>query len=96
MKRLLLCASLLLVVAAHARLHAPVLTEEARAEAAARTAHSTRLTGYQLCRAQERVAAHYFREAAAAGRTVRPAQQTPPCVDPGPFVAAAPAAVRTP
>ena len=75
-------------VSALAKLPAPVLTDAAKAkaaEAAAKTAWSGKLDAYQLCRSQERVAAHFFATAKAQGQDVRPAVTTPPCTDPGPF-----------
>jgi len=101
MKRLLICSSVLLALSAHAKLPAPVLTDEAKAkaaEAAAKTAHGNKLAAFQLCRAMDRTAAHYFKT--QAGKAVKPALPTPPCADPGPFVppaaAAAPAAPAAP
>jgi hypothetical protein len=75
-------------VSALAKLPAPVLTDAAKAKAAevaAKTAWSGKLDAYQLCRSQERVAAHFFATAKAQGQDVRPAVTTPPCTDPGPF-----------
>ncbi|MDP2416915.1 MAG: hypothetical protein U1D25_09460 [Hydrogenophaga sp.] len=99
MKRLLICTTVLLALAAHAKLPAPVLTDEAKAkaaEAAAKTAHGNKVAAFQLCRSMDRAAAHYFKTASASGKAVKPAQAAPACADPGPFVpAAAPAAVAT-
>jgi hypothetical protein len=39
------------------------------------------------------VAAQFFKTAKAAGKEVRPAVETPPCADPGPFVYTPAAAV---
>jgi hypothetical protein len=92
MKRLLICTSLLLAFAAHAKLPAPVLTDEAKAkaaEAAAKTAHGSKVAAYKLCLAMDRSAAHYFKTAASAGKAVKPAQAAPGCTDPGAFVPAA-------
>ncbi|MGE0097133.1 MAG: hypothetical protein AB7S86_02195 [Hydrogenophaga sp.] len=89
MKRSLLCLSLLLAFAAHAKLPAPPPpTDEAKAkaaEAAARTAWSTKVGGYKLCMAMDKAASNYFKTAAAAGKSVKPAEAAAPCVDPGPF-----------
>lgn len=71
---------------AGAKLPAP--GEEAKAqaaEAAARAAHGNKLADYQLCRAREKTAAHYYKNAKAAGKETRPPLPTPPCADPGPY-----------
>jgi hypothetical protein len=87
MKRnLILVAALMLTTAALAKL--PALSDEAKAkaaEAAAKTAWSGKVDAYQLCRAQDWVAAFFFKSAKAAGRETRPPVATPACVDPGPF-----------
>ncbi|GAB4399948.1 MAG: hypothetical protein OHK0048_14390 [Rhodoferax sp.] len=70
----------------------PPPTDEAKAKAAeakAKTAWASKVSDYQLCKAQDRVVAHYKKTAPAKGASS--------CVDPGPFVytpesAAAPAA----
>lgn len=98
MKRLIVCSTVLLALAAHAKLPAPVLTEEAKAkaaEAAAKTAHGNKVAAYKLCLYQERAASNFFKTASASGKAVKPAQASPPCVDPGPFVPAAPAAPKS-
>lgn len=95
MKRFLICTSLLLAFSAHAKLPAPVLTDEAKAkaaEAAAKTAHGNKVAAFQLCRSMDRAASHYFKTASTAGKPVKAAQPAPACVDPGPFVPAAAAA----
>jgi hypothetical protein len=82
-----------------AKIPAPVLNDEAKAkaaEAAAKTAHAGKVADFQLCRSMDRVAARFQAEAKAAGKEVKPAVATPPCADPGPFVAAAPAATAAP
>lgn len=97
MKRLLICTSLLLAFAAHAKLPAPVLTPEAKAKAEetkAKAAWSAKVGSYKLCLSMDRAAGHYFKTAAAMGKSVKPAVAgTPVCADPGPFTftAAAPA-----
>lgn len=87
MKRhLILVAALTLTTAALAKL--PALSDEAKAkaaEAAAKTAWSGKVDAYQLCRAQDWVAAFFFKSAKAAGTETRPPVATPACVDPGPF-----------
>ena len=65
----------------------PPVSDEAKAkaaEAAAKTAWSDKVAGYQLCQSQDRVAATYLTQARAAGKSVQPAT-TPACADPGPF-----------
>lgn len=72
-----------------AKIPAPQLTDEAKAkaaEAAAKTAWSSKVDGFQLCRAQDRAAAHAAKTAKAAGKDVKAAKEAPPCVDPGAFV----------
>ncbi len=73
----------------------PPLSDEAKAkaaEAAAKTAHGNKVADFQLCKSREKVAAHYYKTAKASGKQTTPPVATPPCADPGPFVAAAPAA----
>ncbi len=73
----------------------PALSDEAKAkaaEAAAKTAHGNKVADFQLCKSREKVAAHYYKTAKASGKQTTPPVATPPCADPGPFVAAAPAA----
>lgn len=83
----------------------PPLSPEAQAkadEAKQKTAWSDKVAAYQLCQAQDRVAAAYRKakgdqpkaqtaaapaDAAAAPAAAAPA--IPPCQDPGPYVAAA-------
>lgn len=88
MKRSLLCLTLLLAATAHAKLPAPPPSEEAKAkaaEAAARTAWASKADAYKLCKSQDRAASHYFKTAAAAGKSVKPAVAGPACADPGAF-----------
>jgi hypothetical protein len=73
---------------------APAPTPEAQAkaaEAAAKAAWGGKVEAYQLCRAQERVAAHVHAGLAAVGKPVPTPTATPPCADPGPFAFAPPA-----
>ena len=73
----------------------PPPSEEAQAkaaEAAVKAAWSGKVAAFQLCQSQERVAARYFAEMKQAGKEVPPAQPTPACTDPGPFVPTPPAA----
>jgi hypothetical protein len=73
----------------------PAPSDEAKAkaaEAAAKTAHGNKVADFQLCKSREKVAAHYYKTAKATGKQTTPPVATPPCADPGPFVAGAPAA----
>ena len=87
------CAvSVLCAGAAFAKLPAPDDAAKAKAaEAAAKAAWSGKVDGYQLCNAQDRAAAHFFAQAKAEGREVKPAVATPPCADPGLFTYTPPA-----
>lgn len=81
-----------------AKLPAPTLTDAqkaAAAEAAAKTAHANKVGAYQQCEAENRVQAKYLAAQKAAGKTVTP-QLAQPCVNPGPFQAAAAAAAPAP
>lgn len=67
----------------------PAPSPEARAkadEAKAKAVWADKLAAFQLCKVQDKVAAQYLK--AKGGQ---PAAGTPPCSDPGPYVAAAPA-----
>ena len=69
----------------------PPLSDEAKAkaaEAALKTAWSDKVAGFQLCKAMDKAAAAY--QAATKNASKEPAVPvaTPPCADPGPFVAA--------
>jgi len=80
-------------VSAMAKLPAPSDEAKAKAaEAAAKTAHGNKVADFQLCKSREKVAAHYYKTAKASGKPTSPPVATPACADPGPFVAAAPAA----
>ena len=80
-------------VSAMAKLPAPSDEAKAKAaEAAAKTAHGNKVADFQLCKSREKVAAHYYKTAKASGKPTNPPVATPQCVDPGAFVAAAPAA----
>lgn len=68
----------------------PPPSDEAKAKAAetaAKTAWTDKVGAYQLCQAMNRTAEHYRKDEKQAGREVPPAIETPPCTDPGPFVA---------
>jgi hypothetical protein len=73
----------------------PPLSDEAKAkadEAKAKADHSTKVAAYQTCKAQDRVAAHYFK---TAKKDPKGAPTLPPCADPGPFVPPAAAANKS-
>ena len=89
-KTVLLFAGLALSAVVHANNPpAPALTDEAKAKAAelakARTAHTAKVQAYQVCLAMDRAAANYRKNVANA----KPPTPTPPCANPGPFVAPA-------
>ena len=94
MKRSLLCLTLLLATAAHAKLPAPPApTDEAKAkaaEAAAKTAWAGKVDAYKLCVSMDRAASNYFKTAAATSKSVKPAVAGAACTDPGPFAYVAP------
>lgn len=94
MKRLL-SIPLLLMLGGLAVAKLPAPSDEAKAkaaEAAAKAAHGDKVAAFQLCKSMDRVAATYRADAKKAGKEVPPPVDTPACADPGPFVAAAPAA----
>ena len=88
-----LALATLFSLSALAKLPAPSDEAKAKAaEAAAKTAHSNKVADFQLCKSREKVAAHYYKTAKASGKPTNPPVATPACADPGPYVAAAPAA----
>lgn len=81
--------SVLVCGVAFAKLPTPVLTDEAKAkaeEAKAKAAHGNKVEAYKLCKSIDKVAAHYYKTAAAAKKETKPPVETPACADPGPFV----------
>ena len=87
MKKLLI-TSVLLAASALAMAKLPPPSPEAKAkadEAAAKAAWAGKVDSYQLCQAQDRVAASYVKTVQAAGKETKPATATPPCADPGAF-----------
>jgi hypothetical protein len=89
----LIAIAVLVCTAGSAAAKFPPPTEEAKAkaaEAAAKTAWTDKVSAFQLCKAQDRVAAKYVSDAKKAGKDVKPAATTPPCTDPGPFAYTAP------
>ena len=96
-----LTAILILGASSMALAKLPALSDEAKAkaaEAAAKTAWTGKVDGYQLCKSQDKVAASYYKSAKATGKeTKAPAAALPACADPGAFVytVAAPAAAAS-
>lgn len=87
-------ATVLLAGAALAKLPPPSDEAKAKAaEAAAKTAWAGKVAAFQLCKAQDRVAAQYLAEAKKAGKDAKPSGAATPCADPGPF-AYTPAAAK--
>src|SRR5262249_28195891 len=73
----------------------PPLSDEAKAkaeEAKAKTAWTDKVAAYKTCKSMDKVAAEYFADAKKAGKPTKAPVTTPPCTDPGPFVAAGPEA----
>ena len=86
--------AVLLAWAAAAEAKLPPLSPEAQLkadEAKAKTAWTDKVAAYQLCKSMDRVAAHYQQTAKSQGKALQAPVATPPCTDPGPFVAASPA-----
>ena len=80
----LVLACMLMTGSAFAKLPPPDDAAKAKAaETKNKAAWSSKVAAYQLCQAQDRVAAHYLKE---KGKP-KPAYQAPPCVNPGPYVA---------
>ncbi|KPF50837.1 hypothetical protein IP87_03425 [beta proteobacterium AAP121] len=98
-KNLILAGAALAMLSVAAEAKLPPLSDEAKAkaaEAAAKTAHAGKVSGYQLCLSMERVAKGYYEQAKKAGKETKPATATPPCADPGPFVYTPPAPAAAP
>jgi hypothetical protein len=84
----LIAASLLITVSALATAKLPPPSEEVKAkaaQAAAKAAWDGKVDAYLSCKAQDKVAAHYYKTAKAAGKDTKPATATPPCTEPGAF-----------
>ncbi|TFW10232.1 hypothetical protein E4K72_01985 [Oxalobacteraceae bacterium OM1] len=82
-------------VSASAFAKLPPPSDEAKAAAdlaKQKAAWGDKVAAYKLCQAQDKLAAQYLKEKGAK----KPAVETPPCTDPGPFVAAQPAAPAAP
>ncbi|HQS32269.1 MAG: hypothetical protein B7X59_06925 [Polaromonas sp. 39-63-203] len=83
-----LLSGLLLTASSVALAKLPPLGDEAKAkaaEAAAKAAWAGKVDNYLLCKSQDKVAASYYKTAAAAGKPTKPAATVPPCADPGAF-----------
>jgi hypothetical protein len=100
MNKLTLAALLALAAPlALAKLPAPALDDAAKAkaaEAAAKTAWQGKVDTFQLCKSQDKVAAHYRKTSGqgakpAPGKTAAPAAAATACADPGPFAYTPPA-----
>ncbi len=90
---LTLAAALALAAAAPAAAKLPPPSDEAKAKAAetaAKAAWTDKVGAFQLCQAMNRTADHYRKSPTAA--SAAPPVDTPPCTDPGAFVAPAPPA----
>ncbi len=77
-------------IAASASATLPPPTPEAKAQAAAtaaRSAWTEKIGAYQLCVAGDRVAERYRASLKASMKDVPPPAATPPCTDPGPYIA---------
>jgi hypothetical protein len=84
-------------VGAVAKLPAPSDEAKAKAaEAAAKTAWAGKVDAFQLCKAQDRVAAGYQAEARKAGKAPAAPASAPACADPGPFAYTPPGAASAP
>jgi hypothetical protein len=75
----------------------PPLSDEAKAkaaEAAGKASWNDKVGAYQLCQAQDKVAASYRKTSAAAGKPASAPEPTPGCTDPGPYVPTTPEASK--
>lgn len=83
-----LFATLLIAASTAALAKLPALSDEAKAKAAetaAKGAWTGKMDNYLLCKSQDRVAASYYKTAAATGKPTKPAATVAPCADPGTF-----------
>lgn len=95
--RLLAVGCCLVATTALAKLPAPSDEAKAKAdEAAAKTAHAGKSDSYKLCVAMDRVAAGYQTRAKLTGKPASAPTDTPACVNPGAYVAAAPSGAPAP
>jgi hypothetical protein len=89
-----LAAALMAAASASVLAKLPPPSDDAKAKAAetaAKTAWSDKVAAFKLCQAMDRAAASYRNSAKAA----TPAIDTPPCADPGPYVAPVAAAAAS-
>jgi hypothetical protein len=94
-----LAAVLAVLASAPALAKLPPPNDEAKAkaaEAAAKTAHTNKVAGYQLCKSMDAVAVSYHAKAKQDGKVAKEATKTDACADPGPFVYAPPAPASAP
>lgn len=78
-----------------AKLPAPTDAQKAKSdETKARSAWADKVAAFQLCKAQDKVAARYYSDMKSSGKGTHEPVQTAACADPGPFVP--PAAPATP
>ena len=87
----LIAASFLITASVLVMAKLPPPSDEVKAkaaEAAAKTAWSGKVDAYLSCKAQDKVAAHYYKNKTpkAANKDTKPTTATPPCADPGLFV----------
>jgi hypothetical protein len=90
-------AAVLLAVSTAALAKLPALSDEAKAKAAetaAKTAWTSKMDNYLLCKSQDKVAASYYKTALATGKPTKPAATVAPCADPGAFVYTPPEAAK--
>ena len=93
MRGVIVAVSLACGAAAWAKLPPPSPEARVKAEeAAAKGKWADKVAAYQLCQSQDKVAAFYYAQAKEQGKPTQPPVATPPCVNPGPYVAAEPAA----
>jgi hypothetical protein len=95
-KTVFMALACLLATASWAKIPAPVLDDAGKAkaeEAKAKTAWTGKMDAFQLCKAQDRVAAYVAKNAKAAAKT---AATPSACADPGPFVSTLPGAAPAP
>ncbi len=85
-KLIILVSAFTLSTSIFAKLPAPSDEAKAKAaEAAAKAAWSGKVDAYLSCKAQDKVAALYFKTAKAANKEIKPPLEVPPCADPGAF-----------
>ncbi|NMM27737.1 MAG: hypothetical protein HHJ12_10725 [Glaciimonas sp.] len=88
----MICMMLGLMATGLAVAKLPPISGEAAAKAVevkAKDAWASKVSVYKLCLSQDKVVARYRQEKSA---TAQPADATPSCLDPGPYVVASPVA----